>query len=374
MIVDGHAYCFPPFGDPAGYDTLDDKLIVFQRDLGGHHQPVWRVRDRASAGSDTLLDPDTGEPRDVRWSIGTYAFTWEQDGETYTKQYFPPMLHRMDASPELLIREMDYADVGLALLHTSPYLGRVNGYLAEAVSRYPDRLRRLVALPEAGIALDTDAALAAVDEQIAAGGVVGYQFLSKHYSEGGYAEPWDDGPMRPFWAGLADRGVTVYFTVRAGRAGGGYGGTDREAYVEEYQVLRRWTQRYRDATSVVTHGMPWRSFMHGEGGFGIPGAIWQVFDSPRCHMQIMVPIQLGNLWDYPWKEAEPAIIEAVRRLGSERLIWGTDMPIVARFCTYRQTLDHIRRHCGFLNDSQRRDLLGATAARLMGIDATGITA
>jgi hypothetical protein len=44
------------------------------------------------------------------------------------------------------------------------------------------------------------------------------------------------------------------------------------------------------------------------------------------------------------------------------------MPIVARFCTYRQALDHIRRHCDFLSDAQRQAILGGTAARLMGID------
>ncbi len=371
MIIDGHAYCFPPFGDPAGYDALDEKLLVFQRDLGGHHQPVWRVRDRAPAGADTLLDPDTGDPRDVRWSIDTYGFAWDYGGEKYTKQYFPPMLNRMDASPELLIREMDYAGVDLALLHTSPYLGRVNDYLADAVARYPDRLRRLVALPEAEIARDTNAALAEVDRQIRAGGVVGYQFLSKHYYEGGHAESWDAGPMRGFWAGLADRSLPVYFTLRAGRAGGGFSRTDREAYVAEYQMFRRWTRRYPDAPAIVTHGMPWRTFMHREGDFGIPDAIWEVFDSPRVHMQVMVPIQLGNLWDYPWKEAEPAIVEAVRRIGGERLVWGTDMPIVARFCTYRQALDHIRRHCTFLNDDQRDEMLGGTAARLMGVETAG---
>lgn len=44
-------------------------------------------------------------------------------------------------------------------------------------------------------------------------------------------------------------------------------------------------------------------------------------------------ISLGNVWDYPHSELHTAIVQLVDALRAERLMWGTDMPNVERFCT-----------------------------------------
>ena len=76
---------------------------------------------------------------------------------------------------------------------------------------------------------------------------------------------------------------------------------------------------------------------------------------------------MGNIWEYPWVETEPTVQQCVERIGSERLIYGTDMPMVARFCTYKQTIDQFRTHCDFLTDTDRKNILGRTAAKIMNI-------
>ena len=135
MIIDGPRVLLSP-RETWRPDTL--RLMKdgtsFQRELSGHHQPVWRVRDRAPADNSTLIDPETNELHDVEFTVHRNRFTWDYRGETYTKQYYPPMLYRGDAPAELLIAEMDYAGVDMALLHTSPQLGRLNDYLADASS------------------------------------------------------------------------------------------------------------------------------------------------------------------------------------------------------------------------------------------------
>jgi hypothetical protein len=50
-------------------------------------------------------------------------------------------------------------------------------------------------------------------------------------------------------------------------------------------------------------------------------------------------------------------------------MWGTDMPMVARFCTYRQSLDYLRRYCDFLSSEQMDQILWATVARVLKIPA-----
>ena len=56
------------------------------------------------------------------------------------------------------------------------------------------------------------------------------------------------------------------------------------------------------------------------------------------------------------------------RVGERSLAaWGTDMPLSARYCTYKQALDQYRLHCDFLSGDQRADILGGTAARVFSV-------
>jgi hypothetical protein len=43
------------------------------------------------------------------------------------------------------------------------------------------------------------------------------------------------------------------------------------------------------------------------------------------------------------------------------------MPNVERFCTYRQSVDYVRRHCGFLSAAEKDLVLGGNIARMLGI-------
>ena len=373
MIIDCHNYCFPQLDSPQGYKTLEEKMRMIQSEFGGHHQPVWRVRDRALADNSTLIDPATSQLRDVKWTRHLDQLAWEYEGETYTKQHVPPMLHNLESTPEMIIGEMDYTGIDMGILHTYPTLGqfhRLNEYLGDAVNRFPDRLRRLIAVREAAIPGDPDAAIREVENQVKAGGVVGLQFIPGFYYhptggvDTGYDEPWDDGGLRPFWQAMASLKIPVYFTLIGGRGSETFKRSWQDSYVAEQRVLMRWMERYPENTVVITHGLPWRAFLDGDR-IRYPEAVWDVFKAPQCHLQLLIPIQMAGMWEYPWKQAESAVQECVERVGADRLMWGTDIPMVARFCTYRQTLDQFRVHCEFLIDSQRQAIIGSTAARIM---------
>jgi predicted TIM-barrel fold metal-dependent hydrolase len=51
--------------------------------------------------------------------------------------------------------------------------------------------------------------------------------------------------------------------------------------------------------------------------------------------------------------------------GAGKLVWGSDMPNVERFCTYKQCVDYVRRHCAFLSAAEKDRILGGNAAELM---------
>jgi predicted TIM-barrel fold metal-dependent hydrolase len=87
----------------------------------------------------------------------------------------------------------------------------------------------------------------------------------------------------------------------------------------------------------------------------------------NLQMEIMFPISWGGVWDYPYPQAQTLIKELRDRYGAHKLIWGSDMPNVERFCTYRQSLDYVRRYCTFLTAAEMDLVLGGNVADLCGI-------
>ena len=53
--------------------------------------------------------------------------------------------------------------------------------------------------------------------------------------------------------------------------------------------------------------------------------------------------------------------------GAGKLVWGSDMPNVERFCTYKQCLDYVRRYCIFLSAAEKDRILGDNVAALFGL-------
>mgnify|MGYP001174720075 FL=1 len=372
MIIDGHSYCLPQMDSKVGYSTLEHKMKLLQSELGGHSQPVWNVADRKRADNSTLIDQKTGDLRDVEWTRVNGGLAWKIDGQTYTKQYVPPMLHNLECPPEVLIREMDYAEVDVGLLHTYPMIGTpkfLNDYLNKAVQKFPERLYRLISIREGDLITDVDKVIEMIDEERRLGGVSGLQFIPGFYYQSlddPSPDTWDSEALRPFWDAIYKMNLPIYFTLIGGRGSKIYERSWMDSYLAEQKVLLGWLNRYPGLNVVVTHGLPWTAYLEN-GQINFPEEIWDIFKSPNCHLQILIPIQMGARWEYPWKESEPIIKKAVERIGSNRIIWGTDMPMVARFCTYKQALDQFRVHCDFLSDAERKDIIGGTAARVMGI-------
>ena len=79
----------------------------------------------------------------------------------------------------------------------------------------------------------------------------------------------------------------------------------------------------------------------------------------------MFPITWGGVWDYPYPEAQSLIRGMRDMFGADKLVWGSDMPNVERFCTYTQSVDYVRRHCSFLTATEKDAILGGTMATLL---------
>ena len=59
----------------------------------------------------------------------------------------------------------------------------------------------------------------------------------------------------------------------------------------------------------------------------------------------------------------------MEKIGSDRLLWGTDMPFQNRFCIYRQSRRWIEAHYDFLDAGNIADIMGGTAARVLDLNS-----
>jgi len=367
MIVDSHAYCFTAPDTLAGHPTVQDHLDLWQWGYAGHHQPAFRLRDRAPGDASLLLEqggPDgrqLARDRAFRVDHDTERLIWTVDGDDYTKVFLPP--NTLAYSPGNLIADMDYAGIDWALLHVDAALSKDVEYLAACVRDYPDRLRSMAPVDEWRIASESDAVIAEAIAAIQVHGLHAFKIIPE------YAYRFDpdltvaDPSWRPFWDAVTDLDVPIFFTI-----GPRHAATDaRQGFLDELWTVARWMDRYPDAKVSITHGFPWRDLIVGDW-IEVPAGYWEPFrDRPNLNIEVSFPVRIGDLYDYPWSVCQPVLEEMVEEIGADRLLWGTDMPFQNRFCTYRQSREWIERYSTFLEPAQLAALMGGTAARLLRI-------
>ena len=374
MIIDSHAYCFPPPDDPAGHGSSREHLDWLQVVHGFHHQPAWRIRDGA-AGSSEILAPKGWRGMDdlpdlsFRPEYKRGRFVWTIDGDDYTKQFYPPNLHNLEYTPDSLVSEMDYAGVDKALLHTDPMLGRDPAFQAACVNAYPDRILSMIPVDEWRIAVDPDGVLESLERAAKDYRLHAVKFIPT-FAYMSSSDPWDGGLYEPFWECAASLGLPVFFTLASGPGtleGEMSSADQREGYFKEQDILMNWMARYPDALCSLTHGFPWRAFWDGDH-ITLPPEIWEPFSNPGCSLEVCFPIRLGDIIDFPYREVWQTLEEMVERIGTDRLLWGTDMPFQNRFCTYRQSRRWLEKYCTFLSKEDIRLIMGDTAGRILGIE------
>ena len=372
MIYDGHAYCFPNLRGDGGFADPKQFNRHLQLGMARHFMPAWRKRDRAPADDSGLADPDGGWSfdalKDAKFGAAGYGrFEWTVDGEVYAKQYMPPSVVDMSYPAENLVAEMDYAGVDMALIHRTPYLGISNDFIADCAARFPDRLQGLAHVEEWLIPTDPKGSLRKLRRAIADPGLVGFQFLPDHLGLYQQPEDWNGPEFRLFWDGIAELGIPVFITPSYSSLATERG-TAVEGVVSQLRAVDTLMERYPEMDVVLTHGLSWRMFVDGDA-LSVPDQVLDAMpsDRPRFHLQVLFAIFLGGIWDYPMPQVRNTMKRLVGRLGADRLMWGTDIPMVMRFYTYRQNLEHIWHVSDFLAPDEVGLVTGGNVARLLGV-------
>lgn len=137
-----------------------------------------------------------------------------------------------------------------------------------------------------------------------------------------------------------------------------------------FDDLRKAALRHPDVTFLVHHlGQTHRA----TGSTDVPSGLDRLL---ACAGAPNVLIKVSGFYyhlqpmaehggEYPWPVAQDVFRQIYEAFGVARLLWGSDYPVSRMFCTYRQSLDVLRRHCSFLSEDDRRQILGSNLQTLL---------
>ncbi len=361
MIIDSHAHIFQSWQGPAGHPSAAIHLKYLQKTVTRPSAKAFRARDGKEVKTSMLF-----RPGDNTWAgltevgfrvgcNGQLAFTWE--GEDYYVQYMPVGMQEIVCSPDFMIAQMVNAEVDHCILQAGGGYGAMNDYNAFAQSQHPKRFTGLLNIDEA-IAHQPEQ-LAEVDRAVKTLGLKGI-YYSHDMSRHGFERNVDHADFAPFWDKIAGYKLPVFLELSSTP------NYDRASYLGNIRALDRLLARYPTTRFLFVMG-PSVGHLAQKGSWDFPEDVLATYKRDNLQIELTFPIMWGGIWDYPYPEAQALIRELRDSFGASKLIWGSDMPNVERFCTYRQCVDYIRRHCGFLTAAEKDLILGGNAAELVGL-------
>ncbi len=253
---------------------------------------------------------------------------------------------------------MSYVGVDHCVLQTGMNYGRMNDYNAFCQHEYPDRFTALFQVDEP--MANTPRWMKELDRARHQLGLRGMYYQLDTFSRYGFQWSFDDPRFDAFWESLASLRIPVFFEASS------VPNYDEASYIANLKRLDGLLTRFPAMRWLLVMGPPVQFFAR-QGRWQFPDEVARAYARENLQLEIMFPITWGGLWDYPYPEAQALIRDLRDRYGAQKLVWGSDMPNVERFCTYRQCLDYVRTYCGFLTSTEKDLVLGGNVAALCGI-------
>ena len=361
MIVDCHAHVFEHWQGACGHPSAAIHLKYLQKVVTRPAARAFRVRDGLEVRPAMLFRPD--DPTwagltDVNFRVGRYGqLCFTHDGDDYCVQYLPVGMQELVCPPELMLAQMTNAAVDHCVLQAGGGYGAMNDYNAYAQRRHPGKFTGLLNVDEA--TADRPETLAEVDRAVDVLGLRGL-YYAQEFARHGYERNVDHPDFRPFWDRIVARRLPVIIELSSAP------GYDRAGYERNLMALDALLLRHPGHRFLLAMGPPVAHY-GASGRWEFPDPVRAAYRRENLQLEVMFPITWGGVWDYPYPEAQE-LVRGLRDLfGASKLCWGSDMPNVERFCTYRQCVDYVRRHCTFLTAAEKDAILGGNVAAMFGL-------
>jgi predicted TIM-barrel fold metal-dependent hydrolase len=236
-----------------------------------------------------------------------------------------------EATAEMLLELMRASNVQRTVIIQVIHYRWDNRYVASVLKRYPRQFRGVARVnPEDPAAPDHLSRLTVDDG-----------FHGVRLSPAGTAAgDWIRGPlMPPLWRRCRDLNVPMTLL----------------APVSRLPDLAKLIDSFPDLTVVIDH--------MADSPINEPAQLDHLLALRRFPK---VFVKISHTWSlsaqpYPYADTHAQVHRLYDAFGPQRLIAGTDWPLVEKYCTYAQAIELARSRIAFLNDEDRRWICGRTA-------------
>ncbi|MCQ2203926.1 MAG: amidohydrolase [Bacteroidales bacterium] len=243
------------------------------------------------------------------------------------RQMLPPFMIDGRNTAEVFLSNMDYAQVGGAVVVQEVIDGNQNDYLEEVQRRYPERFFCM------GMASSLDEAQKVYEKGLRGIAIPGHRIKT----------PLTD--LIPMFEYMQEKSMILSLCLH-----------------EDNHQLREVDEIVRACPDLII----------AIGHFGmVTTPNWM--DQVRLARHKNVYVESGGItWlfnseFYPYPSAMQAIRQAADEVGIEKLMWGSDYPRTITAITYRMSYDFVIKS-EVLTDSEKEAFLGGNAKRLYGFD------
>jgi predicted TIM-barrel fold metal-dependent hydrolase len=141
---------------------------------------------------------------------------------------------------------------------------------------------------------------------------------------------------------------------------------DKAGYLDVLKRFSTLSKRFPSIRWLLVMAPPIQYFAEGDA-WNFPAEVDELFTRDNILLELCYPITWGGRVDYPFPSIQRLIRNLRDRYGASKLVWGSDMPNVERFCTYRQSIDYIRNYCEFLSSAEKDCILGGNILNFLGV-------
>lgn len=264
------------------------------------------------------------ETPDRPWPPGGAARAQLPDALEYTK----------------LLKLMDEAGVGRAILVPPSWEGERNDHALEAAARYPNRFAVM-----GRMVLDRPACAERLRTWKAQPGMLGIRQVFMNERERAWLT---DGTADWFWRAAEDAGVPVMLHAAG--------------LMKQVSVI---ADRHPGLTLVIDHfGLSSGIVKEGRTQEAIEDTV-----ALAKHANVYVKVSAAPVYSregYPFRDLGPHIKRLVDAYGPRRCFWGTDLSHAIHKATYRQCVTHFTEALTFLSDEDKEWIMGRGLAECLG--------
>ena len=270
--------------------------------------------------------------------VESHVHVWTQD-ERYP---FAPTLPDVpvpatEATAEMLLAETAQAGVDHAVLVQPSTYGWDNRYLADCIARYPQQL--------AGVCL-VDPLDERAPEQLAHWVTErGFHGVRLHAVRADSAAWFTTAQTERIWRQAADLGIPICILMD----------------LEHAPLVAEMARRFASVDVVIDH--MGRIDVTEQPPYPKFSGLLELADHPRTFAKVSGMLHYSGE-PYPYADAHPFFRMAKDAWGPQRLMWGTDWPMLLDKAGYLPRLSAVRDEMFFFSQADLEWVLGKTALRL----------